>query len=435
LAGRNNSSTAVSAADKRLDAARALLEEVHSALDIRFGFRLWDGSVVRGEDAPFLMVFNDPGVFGALARRPRLQTLVELWCARRIDLEGGTLFEFNEYRPSGKIFRRLKKGRLARLIWPFLLKGDDHRVAASGLADAEGEASGSSAEAIRHHYDVSNDFYRLFLDSRMVYSCGYFTDWANDVEQAQIDKLEMICRKLRLEPGDRFLDIGCGWGALVIHAVENYGVTAHGVTLSQAQYDLARERIAAKGLDDRITIELKPFQDLTGTFDKIASIGMYEHVGFDHHDEYFGAVRRLLRPRGLYLHHAITRRGRRSERAFRRRGSEYKAMVHYIFPGGEVDHIGWSSKMLETYGLEVYDVENWREHYERTTALWAERLEARKDEAIAMVGEPRYRLWMLYLTGVSLAFRRGSLLIYQTLSSRRDNGPSGLPPTRADLYR
>ena len=168
-------------------------------------------------------------------------------------------------------------------------------------------ASGSSKEAIQFHYDVSNDFYRLFLDSRMLYSCAYFDGWHDDIDKAQADKLDMICRKLRLKPGERFLDIGCGWGALLIHAAENYGVSGEGVTLSQAQYDLARERVAAKGLSDRITIALKPFQELDGTFDKIASIGMFEHVGWDNHDTYFKAVRKLLKPNGLYLHHAITR--------------------------------------------------------------------------------------------------------------------------------
>ena len=427
--------TVLPASDSRLSNAHELLSHIQEAFGASFGFKLWDGSTIGPADVPFHMTIADPGVLGALARRPNLITVVEMWCLKRIDIEDGSIFDFFDHQPRGKFFRKIKKLKLARQLLPFLIKGDDKKWSESGLRDKKGEASGSSKEAIQHHYDVSNTFYQLFLDSRMVYSCGYFRDWENDVEQAQIDKLDMICRKLRLKPGERFLDIGSGWGALVIHAVENYGVTAHGVTLSQAQYDLARERIAAKGLSDKITIELKPFQELTGTFDKIASIGMYEHVGFAHHGEYFMALRKLLRPRGLYLHHAITRHGRKSEKQFRKRGPEYKMMVHYIFPGGELDHIGWSSKMLESHGFEVHDVEGWREHYQHTTRQWAERLAARKEEAIAEVGEARYRLWLLYLAGVSNAFLRGDLLIYQTLASRRDRGPAGLPPTREDLYK
>ena len=173
--------------------------------------------------------------------------------------------------------------------------------------------SGSNKEAIEHHYDISNDFYRLFLDERMVYTCGYFTDFANSIDQAQTDKLEHICRKLRLKPGERLLDIGCGWGAMLIYAAKHYGVIGHGVSLSEAQTRLARERIRAEGLEDRITIEVKSYLDLDGSFDKISSIGMFEHIGLANHDTYFSTIHRLLKPDGIYLHHAITRRMKRDE--------------------------------------------------------------------------------------------------------------------------
>lgn len=427
--------------DSRLSAARTLLEHIRDTASFDLVFQLWDGSTVPvdADGDALRLVIADAGALGRLVRRPRIDTAVELWCDKRIDVHNGNLFDLAANRPQGKgskIFKRLSKAKLLKSAWPFLRAGDKADGSErEDLAGRKAQASGSTAEAIRHHYDVSNAFYRLFLDQRMIYSCAYFTDWANDIDQAQVDKLDMICRKLRLKPGERFLDIGSGWGALVIHAAEHYGVTAHGVTLSNEQFALANERIAAKGLQDRITIELKPFQELTGQFDKIASIGMFEHVGFAHHAEYFRKVNQLLRPRGLYLHHAITRRAKATDKAFKKRPPEYKALVKFIFPGGELDYVGWSAKMLEAHGFEVHDVENWREHYARTCRLWAERLEAHFPAAIEQVGEARARLWLLYLTGCALTFERSGALIFQTLASKRDKGPSGLPSTRADLYQ
>ena len=267
----------------------------------------------------------------------------------------------------------------------------------------------------------------------MVYSCGYFTDFANSIDQAQIDKLEHICRKLRLKPGERLLDIGCGWGAMLIYAAKHYGVIGHGVSLSEAQTKLARERIRAEGLEDRITIEVKSYLELHGSFDKISSIGMFEHIGLANHATYFSTIDRLLKPGGIYLHHAITKRMKRDGRT--RKSPEYKALVKYIFPGGEVDAIGMTLGSLEAHGFYVHDVENLREHYARTCRLWAERLKARFDEAIAEVGEPKARLWLLYLAGCSIGFERGSAQVFQTVATKRRRGPSGLPPTRADLYR
>lgn len=427
--------------DRRLSAARKLLEHVCQTVPMDIVFRLWDASTVPGDaraDA-LTVVIADAGVIGRLIRRPKLDAVVELWCDKRIDVANGNLFDLAAARPKGKsskLLKQLSKTLIAKTAWPFLVAGDrEGKEASKNLAAEDSAASGSTAAAIRHHYDVSNEFYRLFLDDRMVYSCGYFQDWSNDLDQAQADKLDMICRKLRLAPGERFLDIGSGWGALVIHAAQNYGVSAHGVTLSREQFKLANERIAAAGLQDKITIELKPFQELTGQFDKISSIGMFEHVGFAHHTEYFKTVNSLLRPRGLYLHHAITRRAKETDKKFRKRPPEYEALVKYIFPGGELDYVGWTSKMLEVHGFEVHDVENWREHYARTCRLWGERLEANLEPAIAEAGEARVRLWLLYLVGCALTFERSGALIFQTLASKRDKGPSGLPPTRADLYR
>ena len=413
-----------------------LLAHAVDAFRPGFGVRLWTGERIGPAGGPTLVV-ADAHVLSRLAFAPSIGTLVELWADRRLDVADGSIFDIAAARPEGgrkQGLKRLEKGRIAcalPALWR-LRRAEKRQAAAIGTDEGR---SGSTRSAIQFHYDVSNDFYRLFLDERMVYSCAYFDGWHDDIDRAQADKLEMICRKLRLSPGERFLDIGCGWGALLIHAAKTRGVSGHGVTLSQAQFDLATRRVAEAGLSDRITIELKPFQELTGRFDKIASIGMFEHVGFAHHDAYFSAVSRLLRPRGLYLHHAIARPAKKTLKDFhRKRSREYRAITKYIFPGGELDFIGHSLQKLEAHRFEVHDVENWREHYGRTCRLWAERLRANMDAAVEEIGPEKARVWLLYLAGCALAFERGSVMINQTLASKRDKGPSGLPPTRADLY-
>lgn len=427
----------------RLDHARVLASHLREALGLSVAIELWDGSLVPPSAAPdgLRVAITDPAALPRLVRHPGLATVVELYAAGALDLRGGDFFDLAEQRPtvrSRDIRRRLKWGTVARHVLPFLFGPAELKAQTSADVDGGDAAtrrSGSAKADIAFHYDVSNRFYQLFLDPEMVYTCAYFTDWTNDLATAQHDKLEMICRKLRLKPGDRLLDIGCGWGALISHAAEHYGVTALGVTLAEEQLALARERIAARGLSDRVRVELKDYRDLDGPFDKISSIGMFEHVGIDNHAAYFKKVHALLAPGGLYLHHAITRKGKLSDTEFRKKRIEYKAMTRYIFPGGEVDHIGMTLRNLEAYRFEVHDVEAWREHYGRTTELWARNLMANRDAAIAEVGEARYRIWLLYLCGVSLAFKRGTLQIFQTLTSKRAKGPSGLPPTRADLYR
>lgn len=429
--------------DKILETERAVLEHIHSALEIQFGFELWDGSKVPANADPNgLRIALSASALTRLLRRPNIKTLVDLYAQGEIDPRGGSIFDFAERRPMVKgraLRKRLDKTLLLKSALPVLMGGGGKTRTAEDGNDAGSSAdrgTGSRKDDIAFHYDVSNEFYKLFLDSRMVYTCAYFRDWSNDLATAQTDKLEMICRKLRLKPGDRMLDIGCGWGALICYAAEHYGVTALGVTLAEEQLALARETIAAKGLEDKVSVELVDYRDLDAEqFDKISSIGMFEAVGLDNYDNYFQSVHRLLKPRGLYLHHAITRRGKKDLKAFRRKKPVYQALVRYIFPGGEVDHIGWTLTNLEAHGFEVHDVEGWREHYARTTRLWAENLMAQKEAAIAEVGEQKYRLWLAYLCGVSLGFERGSINIFQTVSSKRTKGPSGVPPSREDLYR
>ncbi|MCV0429031.1 MAG: class I SAM-dependent methyltransferase [Roseibium sp.] len=426
-----------------LSAARTVLAHLHEALELQFGFELWDGSLIP-ENAPAdgLRIAISEAALTRLLRRPGIKTVIDLYSTADIDPRGGTIFEFAEKRPKVKgreVRKRLSKRLLLKNALP-LLRGvrsnpESRQEDGNDAGKGADRSSGSRKDDIAFHYDVSNDFYRLFLDPKMVYTCAYFTDWDNDLATAQTDKLDMICRKLRLKPGDRMLDIGCGWGALICHAAEHYGVTAVGVTLAEEQLKLARENIAARNLEDKVSVELIDYRHMDGKFDKISSIGMFEAVGLDNYDNYFQSVHRLLKPRGLYLHHAITRRGKKDLKAFRRKKPEYQALVRYIFPGGEVDHIGWTLTNLEAHGFEVHDVEAWREHYARTTRLWAENLMQVKDAAIAEVGSQKYRLWLAYLCGVSLGFHRGTIGIFQTVTSKRTKGPSGMPPTRKHLYR
>ena len=434
------------AAAGRLAALRALLLDAHQRLGLKFGIRLWDGGLIPADwpEDGLRIAIRDEAVITALLRKPRLDTLLQAYVADRADIENGSLFDLAAARPEARPGNKLKHiagelgyFRLARTAARFLLAPAAPPAAAEGVTGdgtmRDGRPETNKAN-IAYHYDVSNEFYQLFLDEQMLYSCAYFTEDHGDIDRAQRDKLDMICRKLRLKPGERFLDIGCGWGALVCHAAEHYGVQATGVTLAVEQLKTARARVEQRGLQSRVTLALQDYSKLEGEFDKIASIGMFEHVGIKNHPDYFRAVHRLLRPRGLYLHHAITRPAKKTDRSFNRLKPEYRAVIRYIFPGAELDHIGMSAANLERFKFEVHDVEAWREHYQRSTRAWWERLNARRDEAEKIVGKEKTRMWLLYLAGCSLGFERSTINIFQTLASKRAKGASGLPLTRAGLY-
>ena len=283
------------------------------------------------------------------------------------------------------------------------------------------QSKAQTARHIRFHYDRSNDFYRLFLDPRMVYSCAYFRTPEATLEEAQVDKLEHICRKLDLRPGERFLDIGCGWGALLAHAATRYSATATGCTLSGAQYEFACAR-----LEGRAQVLELDYRDLTGRYDKIASVGMFEHVGLRRAPQYFRKMAALLAPDGLFLNHAIGRpQGVEDDAAslfVRRR----------IFPGGQLIHLSETICEAENAGFEVLDVENLRPHYARTCRLWQERLTASREAALHVADEHTFRAWRLWLAACSLNFEEGVSSVYQVLMAKR--GSARRPLTREYMY-
>lgn len=425
-----------------VEAARRLAAHLLAASGMPIALRLWDGSRVEPRDVrpAATVAVREPGVLGAILARPGLDALFRAYVTAGLEpVEGDLLTLFEAVAASKRVHRPNWRSLLAGMPWGAVAALWRARTPLPpiGHALAEGERPAgrgrtSDETLIRFHYDVGNEFYALFLDPAMVYSCAYFRDPEGDLATAQRDKLELVCRKLRLRPGLDLLDIGCGWGALLIHAARRYGVLGLGVTLSPAQAELARRRVAEAGLADRVRIELADYRTLSGSFDRIASIGMYEHVGIDRYPEYFRKIRDLLREDGIFLNHGITRRAKSDPRRFRRPSGSRRIILRYIFPGSDLDHIGHTLQVMEEAGFEIHDVEGLRRHYARTCRLWYQRLEAARDEAERLVGIERTRMWRAYLAGVSVGFAQGPLRIFQVVATRR--GAPVLPWTRDDLY-
>jgi len=388
-----------------------------------------------------------------LRAKGELPLAIELWNGRRYALAertsvtlrvpGAAALRYLAHPDLGKLGEAYVEGRID-VEGPI----DEALRAAEALSRQWGGAKGGrkpffrtlhskkrDAEAIRYHYDVSNDFYSLWLDRRMVYSCAYFKSGDEDLDAAQEQKLDHICSKLRLQPGERFLDIGCGWGALVLHAAERYGVQALGITLSQNQHALANERIRAAGLADRCKVLLQDYRDVAGEggFDKIASVGMFEHVGLKNLPLYFGTIRRLLCEGGIALNHGLTSVDPESREVGLGAGD---FVEKYVFPHGELPHLSLVVKEMGAAGLEVMDVETLRLHYAKTLSHWSQRLEANLDAARAHSGDKRLRIWRVYLAGCAHAFERNWVTIQQVLAVKADNpARNPLPWTREFIYR
>ena len=287
------------------------------------------------------------------------------------------------------------------------------------------------AEAIRYHYDVSNAFYQAWLDPNMVYSCAYFETGGEDLATAQVRKIDHILTKIGLRPGQTLLDIGCGWGALAIRAAERFGARVLGVTLSENQASLARERVAAAGLAERVEIRLQDYRDVSGQFDRITSVGMFEHVGVQHLPEYFSRINALLAPGGVVMNHGITSTDVEG-RATPYGGGEF--IDQYVFPQGELAHLGAVIKAMQQGGLEVRDVENLRRHYAKTCAAWTENFENRAEEISRLTDAKRFRIWHVYLAGCAYGFAHDWISLYQIVCGKAGEDPAQMPWSRRYMY-
>jgi len=392
-----------------------LVGELKAGAGLPLAIELWNGKRYALGERPTVTLRVPAASAVKYLAKADLAALGEAYVEGHIEVDGPIS---EAIRAAESLARRLggdKKGRTPLLLRNLHTKKRD-------------------VEAIRYHYDVSNDFYALWLDARMVYSCAYFRTGEESIDEAQEQKLDHICRKLMLKPGERFLDIGCGWGALVMHAAERYGVQALGITLSQNQHALASERIRAAGLQGRCEVRLQDYRDVPGeaVFDKIASIGMFEHVGLKNLPVYFGVIRRLLADGGMVLNHGITSIDPDS-RTVGLGGGDF--IGKYVFPHGELPHLSLVIREMGAAGLEVMDAETLRLHYAKTLQQWSERLEANLEKARAHAGEKRLRIWRTYLAGCAHAFAEGWVSIQQVLAVKSgDPRKNTLPWTRDYMY-
>jgi cyclopropane-fatty-acyl-phospholipid synthase len=396
-----------------------------------FTIRLWDGSKLRiGNMSPaFTLGLQQPWVLRDLVLFHDPVRLAEAYFNGALEVDG----DFNAAMNLRYHLEHLQLSLQEKiwLVYRALTLGLENPIQASSSAKAATPLRQNNVESIAFHYDVSNEFYRLWLDERMLYSCAYFENAEQDLEQAQCNKLDHICHKLRLRPGESYLDIGCGWGALVCWAAKHYGVRAHGITLSQNQFQYACDEVKRQGLEGQVSIELRDYRDLppVATYDKVSSIGMFEHVGLKNLPGYFAIVRQVLKPNGLFLNHGIT-----SDEPDWRNGVSTRFINRYVFPDGELDTVSNIQQLMEEANFEIFDVEGLRPHYAMTLRHWVQRLEQKHEQVVALVGERTYRIWRLYMTACALQFEQGATGIYQILAVRRENGLPKLPLTRRDLY-
>jgi len=398
-------------------------------------FRFWDGSTLGASYAGTAVILKSPRVLTRLMYAPGELGFVRAFVGDDLDIEGD-IFEVlalrdmlesrttdTDLRLNSRALRSLLIAIVGFRALSFPPAPPPEEVRLSGRRHSRSR----DAVAISHHYDVGNDFYRLVLGDSMTYSCAYFERYGMSLDDAQVAKYDLVCRKLGLEPGMRLLDVGCGWGGMVLHAVRNYGVSAVGITLSREQADFAAQRAAKSSIGHLVDIRLQDYRDVgDGPFDAISSIGMFEHVGLKQLSEYFAVLESLLVPGGRILNHAISKRS--GQPSF---GSR-TFISRYVFPDGELQEVGGVVSAMQKFGLEARDVESLREHYAQTLRWWVTNLETNWAEAVDLVGLGRAKVWRLYMAGSALSFEASRISIHQVLGVKPDaNGVSGMPGTRS----
>lgn len=417
-------------------AARALFEDLLGD-DPPVHLQFPDGSTLGRTDAPMRIVIRSNDAFAHLLRAPGELGLARAYVSGALDVEGdlGTAIALQERIESGHLFSRHLVA-LARALGTDLVRNPPPRppeeIDGGHRNPFTRHTRDRDSSAISHHYDVSNDFYRLVLGPSMTYSCAVFSSDEDSLEQAQQNKYELVCRKLALAPGMRLLDVGCGWGGMVMHAARHHGVQAVGITISREQHDHARAAVAAAGLEHLVEIRLQDYRDISdGPFDAISSIGMFEHVGMARREAYFRTLLSVLRPGGRLLNHQIGRPSVHNRRFGRDHTNvNPRGFVHrYVFPDGELLEVGDLVHSMQELGFEVRHVESLREHYARTLGHWVDNLEANWTSAASLVGEGRARVWKLYMAGSAALFTANGLQVHQILAVHLDPATtrSGMP--------
>jgi cyclopropane-fatty-acyl-phospholipid synthase len=423
--------------DSTTETTLSLLQDLFDFYHPRdFAVRLWDGTVWpadEGQPTHFTLVLQHPGALRAMFLPPGELALGEAYIYNDYDIEGG--FEYVFGLADRFLSHPWGSEEMARFGSRLLSLPDISRAAAANRAadpkiQGELHTRETDLESAAYIYDMPNSFYQLFLDRSMQYSCAYFTKPEDSIDTAQAHKIDYVCHKLRLLPGERVLDIGCGWGGFLIHAAKQYGVEGLGVTLSVNQVNYVGQRFREEGIDTRCRVELRDYRDIAGQgiYDKIYSAGMVEQVGETLLPTYFKQAWELLRPGGVFLVHGIAIHSLAPIKPS-------PSFLHrYVYPNGDIVPIGTTLKIAESYGFEVRDVENLREHYVYTLRAWVRRLEERADEARKLVGDVMYRIWRISNAASMYYFTIGNTQLYQTLLVKADHGKSGLPLTRADWY-
>ena len=427
----------VTATDRAVETSLQFLQMLFGDRQRRdFAVQLWDGSrwePSAGEPTRFTIRLRHPGALRAMFWPPDDLAMGEAYIFDDFDIEGSIdsvfplvddLFADQKLGLAGKL---QQAKRLFTLPAPRRQRDSDHGIRLHGGT----HSLERDRQAVSYHYDQSNEFFAQFLDSRMVYSCAYFDSAEDSIDTAQERKLDYICRKLRLQPCESLLDIGCGWGGLVLYAAKHYGVYATGITLSARQAEFATARINEAGLADRCRVELRDYREVETPegYDKLVSVGMFEHVGEAQLPTYFRRAWSLLRPGGVFLNHGICRALHTQVHTGR------SFIAKYVWPDGELETIGTVLRAAEQAGFELRDVESLREHYALTLQQWVRRLEEHHDAARSARDEVTYRIWRLYMAGSGYNFANGSMNLYQSLLAKPKGGQSSLPLTRADWYR